>query len=69
MYYIAHCGRDAAGRPERGPLRMRDAIPLQVAALTWRRGRKSKQTSRALMEGINMEKSSQGCYEAMQLSQ
>ena len=24
------------------------------------------QTSRALMEGINMEKSSQGCYEAMQ---
>ena len=26
-------------------------------------------TSRALMEGINMEKSSQGCYEAMQLSQ
>ena len=22
---------------------MRDAIPLQVAALTWRRGRKSKQ--------------------------
>ena len=29
--------------------------------LTW--------TSRALMEGINMEKSSQGCYKAMQLSQ
>ena len=27
------------------------------------------QPSRALMEGINMEKSSQGCYEAMQLSQ
>ena len=26
-------------------------------------------TSRALMEGINMEKSSQGCYKAMQLSQ
>ena len=26
-------------------------------------------TSRALMEAINMEKSSQGCYEAMQLSQ
>ena len=26
-------------------------------------------TSRALMEGINIEKSSQGCYEAMQLSQ
>ena len=25
--------------------------------------------SRALMEGINMEKSSQGCYKAMQLSQ
>ena len=30
---------------------------------------KSLYTSRALMEGINMEKSSQGCYEAMQLSQ
>ena len=27
------------------------------------------ETSRALMEGINMEKSSQGCYKAMQLSQ
>ena len=27
------------------------------------------QSSRALMEGINMEKSSQGCYKAMQLSQ
>ena len=26
-------------------------------------------TSRGLMEGINMEKSSQGCYKAMQLSQ
>ena len=26
-------------------------------------------TSRALMEGINMEKSSQGCFKAMQLSQ
>ena len=28
-----------------------------------------RSTSRALMEGINMEKSSQGCYKAMQLSQ
>ena len=27
------------------------------------------QTSRGLMEGINMEKSSQGCYKAMQQSQ
>ena len=27
------------------------------------------ETSRGLMEGINMEKSSQGCYKAMQLSQ
>ena len=31
--------------------------------------RVNMETSRALMEGINMEKSSQGCYKAMQLSQ
>ena len=30
---------------------------------------RSLYTSRALMEGINMEKSSQGCYETIQLSQ
>ena len=44
-------------------------ITTFAVRVTFRFGKNNPYTSRALMEGINMEKSSQGCYKAMQLSQ